>query len=170
MNISVFICIVSYIAVVSLCAFYPIRKKNILQSVGKIILPIKRRASPLFFAIVAIAPIIITLVFLGAFSTFIKFILCACAVLAVEITSKERISTILAGVYENALIADGKVIPYSEIMSLPTLAYEEDATVSTLKIVTKKEGEFFIGFENGEERASVVSEVLKQAPFLKPEE
>ena len=68
------------------------------------------------------------------------------------------------------MIADGKVIPYSEIMSLPTLAYEEDATVSTLKIVTKKEGEFFIGFENGEERASVVSEVLKQAPFLKPEE
>lgn len=169
MNISFFICIASYIAIALLFAFYPIRKKNILQSVGKIILPIKRSVSPLFFAIVAIAPIIITLVLLGTFSTFIKFVLCACAVLSVEITSKERISTILAGVYENALIIDGKVITYNEIMALPTLAYEEDATVSTLKIVTKKEGEFFIGFEDGEERANVVSEVLKQAPFLKPE-
>ena len=66
------------------------------------------------------------------------------------------------------LIIDGKNILYSDILSLPTLAYEEDSSVCTLKIVTNQEGEFFLTFESSEERNNVVNAILTCKPSLKP--
>ena len=72
--------------------------------------------------------------------------------------------------YENALIADGRLLWKTDIASFPTLAYEhnekesqsnadiyaQDAQDKTLKIVTHKSGIIFIGFSSKEERDAAV--------------
>lgn len=168
-TVSIAMCVAAYLLSAVILALYPQKKRNLLKSAGEPVFAITRNASPLFFLVIAVAFLVITLVLLRSFGVMIDAIFCACAVLSLELISRDRIASVLAGVYKNALIVDGKCILFSEILSLPTLAYEEDSDVCTLKIVTKKEGAFFISFENSEERRSVVEKILECAPFLKPE-
>ena len=101
----------------------------------------------------------------------------ATAVLAIEIVIREQVYDARSGVYENALIVDGRLLLKEDIIALPTLEYEndpeafdesEDGTPSlsdpaykkALKIVTDKNGVIFVGFESEEERNKTV-EIIK---------
>ena len=96
--------------------------------------------------------------------------------MAVEIVIRERVFDSRSGVYENAIIVDGRLLERSDIVAFPTLEYEnsEDAVENpeeypsledpvyrkALKIVTKKSGVIFVGFETEEERNKTV-EIVK---------
>ena len=168
MSVSVALCIVAYFLCAALSTSYPIRKRRIQNAAGDCILKINRTASPLFFVVLAVAPAVITLVLLRSFGVMMDGIFCACAVLSLELIFRDRIAAVLSGVYKNALIADGKIIFFSDVLALPTLAWEEDAETCALKIVSKKDGEFSVQFENAEERKNTVSAILEAAPNLRP--
>mgnify|MGYP007101834934 FL=1 len=167
--ITIALCVASYVLYAALLLTFPLRLKNMQNSAGKLVLSLKQKTSKSYIAIFVIAPVIITLILLLSFPLTTQIVICACSVLAVHIVVKELLSRKIAGVYENALIFDGKHILLSDILSLPTLAYEEDASVCTLKIVTKQEGEFFITFATSEERQNTVQCLLSLNPALKPE-
>ena len=103
----------------------------------------------------------------------------AVAVLGTEICIKDFIVLKIAGVYEKALVTDGRIIYRDDIIAFPTLEYEnseeylkekmedeysEDALETaqrTLKIVTNSSGEIYTYFASKEERTKVVELLTK---------
>ena len=103
----------------------------------------------------------------------------AVAVLGTEICIKDFIVFKTAGVYEKALVTDGRIIYRDDIIAFPTLEYENseeylkekmedeysmdalETAQRTLKIVTNSNGEIYTYFRSKEERNKAV-EILIQ--------
>ena len=71
------------------------------------------------------------------------------------------------------LISGTSALLWSDIISLPTLAYEDDPDTTqvdkrTLRIITDKSGEQLILFASEEERAAAVAKILALVPRLQP--
>lgn len=168
--------IVALCAMILILATLPIRIKKLSKKMGKCLLQLSRKKSMLFIAVLCFAPLLIVFQWFRAFAPYIHIILSVTAVLAVEIVIRERVFDSRSGVYENAIIVDGRLLERSDIVAFPTLEYEnsEDAVENpeeypsledpvyrkALKIVTKKSGVIFVGFETEEERNKTV-EIVK---------
>lgn len=141
---------------------------------GDCILPLKKRGKNYFWLALAVAPTLIFLQRFRDFGSFINTILSLCAILSAELVMKERISSLLSGVYKNGIVVDGRFILFSDILALPTLAYEneeetqDDFYRQSLKIVTEQSGEIYVGFSSVQERENTVATILAQEPRLKP--
>ena len=103
----------------------------------------------------------------------------AVAVLGAEICVKDFITLQISGVYEKALVVDGRIIYKDDILAFPTLEYENseeyikekqedeysmdalETAQRTLKIVTNSSGEIYAYFANKEERTKVVELLTK---------
>lgn len=154
----------------------PLRIKKLTKKLGKCLLPLSRKNSMLFIAVLCFAPLMIIFQWFREFAPYIHIILSITAVLAIEIVIRERVFDARSGVYENALIVDGRLILKEDIVAFPTLEYENDPDAEdnpeeypsvndptykkALKIVTNKNGVIFVGFETEEERNKAV-EILK---------
>ena len=161
---------------VLILATLPLRIKNLSKKMGNCLLPLSRKNSMLFVAVLCFAPLMIIFQWFREFAPYIHIILSVTAVLAVEIVIRERVLDSRSGVYENAIIVDGRLLERSDIVAFPTLEYEntEDAVENpeeypsledpvyrkALKIVTKKSGVILVGFETEEERSKTV-EIVK---------
>lgn len=160
-----------------LLATLPLRIKKLTKKMGTCLLPLSRKKSMLFIAVLCFAPLMIVFQWFRDFQPYIHIILSLTAVLAIEIVIREQVYDARSGVYENALIVDGRLLLKDDIMALPTLEYEnypesfdesEEASPSltdpaykkALKIVTNKSGVIFVGFESEEERNQAV-EIIK---------
>ena len=169
--------IVALVAMVLILATLPLRIKKLTKKMGTCLLPLSRKKSMLFVAVLCFAPLMIIFQWFREFQPYIHIILSATAVLAIEIVIREQVYDARSGVYENALIVDGRLLLKEDIIALPTLEYEndpetfdesEDGTPSlsdpaykkALKIVTDKNGVIFVGFESEEERNKTV-EIIK---------
>ena len=169
--------IVALVAMVLILATLPLRIKKLTKKMGTCLLPLSRKKSMLFVAVLCFAPLMIIFQWFREFQPYIHIILSATAVLAIEIVIREQVYDARSGVYENALIVDGRLLLKEDIIALPTLEYEndpeafdesEDGTPSisdpaykkALKIVTDKSGVIFVGFESEEERNKTV-EIIK---------
>lgn len=166
-SIGKYICILSYILYVVLLISYPLRKKKWLENAGKIKYESKKHDTRIFYMIVCLVPILITVTLIRNLGLFMNCIMCACSIFALEIMVRDTISKKTAGIYENACITDGKYIPLDDIIALPTLAYEGDTSVSTLKIVTNKHGEMYLNFPDERERKDFVKNLVELLPRLK---
>ena len=162
---------------VLILATLPLRIKNLSKKMRKCLLPLSRKKSMLFVAVLCFAPLMIIFQWFREFAPYIHVLLSLTAILAIEVVIRERVFDARSGVYENALIVDGRLILKSDIVAFPTLEYENDPEAfdlsqedfdvlndpmysKTLKIVTNKNGVIFVGFETKEERNQAV-EILK---------
>lgn len=169
--------IVALVAMVLILATLPLRIKKLTKKMGTCLLPLSRKKSMLFVAVLCFAPLMIIFQWFREFQPYIHIILSATAVLAIEIVIREQVYDARSGVYENALIVDGRLLLREDIIALPTLEYENDPEVfdesedgspslsdpaykKALKIVTDKNGVIFVGFESEEERNKTV-EIIK---------
>lgn len=169
--------IIALSAMLLILATLPLRIKKLSKKMGTCLLPLSRKKSMLFVAVLCFAPLMIIFQWFREFAPYIHVILSLTAVLAVEIAIRERVYDARSGVYENALIADGRLLLKDDIIALPTLEYENDPDSyeetedgipsyndpnykKVLKIVTDKSGVIFVGFETEEERNQVV-EIIK---------
>ena len=178
MNTFLFIfSIVALVVMILILATLPLRIKKLSKKMGECLLPLSRKSSMLFVAVLCFAPLMIIFQWFREFAPYIHIILSATAVLAVEIVIRERVLDARSGVYENALIVDGRYIVRSDIIAFPTLEYENDPDAfedseegeiamndpmykKALKIVTNSSGVIFVGFETEEERSKAV-EIVK---------
>lgn len=128
----------------------------------------------MFYPSAALIPLIVIVQFFRELSLPLSLVIDSSAVIALEVLIREKILTERSGVYENVLISDGRFLLKTDIISFPTLSYENDETdeenssnvyaqdvkelkQKTLKIVTRKNGIIFIGFTSREEREEVVN-------------
>ena len=168
--VSLVLRIASLAAIAVLAATIPVRKKNIDKKLGTCLLPLSNKKSVLFTAVLVLAPLIIVFLWFRTFQFYIQVILCLSAVLAIELAVRDKVLGSKCGVYENALIVDGRLLMKEDIRALPTLEYEKESETfngengdfyrKALQIVTEKSGVIFVGFSNEEERNSAV-EIIK---------
>ncbi len=168
--VSLVLRIASLAAIAVLAATIPARKKNIDKKLGKCLLPLSNKKSVLFTAVLVLAPLIIVLQWFRVFAFYIQVILCLSAVLAIELAIRDKVLGSKCGVYENALIVDGRLLMKEDISALPTLEYEKESESfngdngdfyrKALQIVTEKSGVIFVGFSSEEERNNAV-EIIK---------
>jgi len=164
--VSLILRIASLAAIVMVAATIPVRKKKLDAKLGKCLIPLSRKKSTLFLAILVLAPLIIVFQWFRVFAFYIQVILCLSAVLAVELAVRDKVLGSKCGVYENAIIVDGRLLMKEDIRALPTLEYEKESEAfngengdfyrKALQIVTEKSGVIFVGFSSEEERNSAV--------------
>lgn len=162
--------LLGYIAI--LCTI-PHRRKKIFSQAGACVMSLKVAPSKKWVAIAVLAFILIAIVPLRNFGWFINIVLLGAALFATELAAREASGIGKAGIYENMLISGTNAVLWNEILSLPTLAYENDEETTqvdfkALRVLTKNGAEQIIYFENEEERAKAVETILKLAPELKP--
>lgn len=162
-----------------LAGTYPLRRKNQLKKWGKLLYEVNCRTNKLFVIILALAPIIVFLLYFRDLGTMQNLILTLTGVLAIELVLRDMLLRKRCGVYENALVADGRILPKDEIYRLPTLEYENtedyksekekdefaadaaETAAKVIQIVTKTRGTLYIGFESAEERNNTVEIIRK---------
>ena len=163
--------IASLAAIAVLATTIPLRKKNIDKKLGTCLLPLSKKKTVLFLAVLILAPLIIVFQWFRTFAFYAQLILCLSAVLAVELAIRDKVLGSKCGVYENAIIVDGRLLMKEDIRALPTLDYEKDSESfngengdfyrKALKIVTEKSGVIFVGFASEDERNDAV-EIIKK--------
>ena len=169
---------ISILAVVVLCATIKLREKKIDRDLGKCSVQFVRKTNKLIIPVVIFAIALVAVQFFRDFQFYINIILDVVAVLGTELAIRDFIFQKKAGIYENAMIADGRIIKRNDIIALPTLKYEEseeykkekendayasdayETAMRTLKIVSDSHGEFYVGFADAQERAKAV-DILK---------
>ena len=177
--ITIIINCVSLLLIAFLCLTIKPRMKKLSDSFGKCLLPLARKKNFLSIFVIIAAVGMITLQFFREFQFYMMIIMDAVAVLGTEICIKDFIVFKTAGVYEKALVTDGRIIYRDDIIAFPTLEYENseeylkeksedeysldalETAQRTLKIVTNSNGEIYTYFSSKEERNKVV-EILIQ--------
>lgn len=134
---------------------------------------LKVASSKKWLAIAVAAFILLLVVPLRNYSWFVNIVLLATALVATEIAAREASGCGKAGIYENMLISGTAALLWNDILSLPTLAYENDPETTqvdfkTLRIITNKGSEIQILFSSEEERKTAVETILKLVPRLNP--
>lgn len=162
--------LVGFIAI--LCTI-PYRRKKIIAQAGSCLMTLKVKRSKKWVAIAVAAFILILIVPLRNYGWFVNIVLLGVALVATEIAARDASGSGKAGIYENMLISGTNAILWAEILSLPTLAYENDPETTqvdfkTLRIILKNGSENQILFESEEERKEAVDLILKLAPSLRP--
>lgn len=145
-----------------------IRKKKLQESLGTCQLELTRKTTPVFWVAVVLVPLFIAALWLRTFDFYVEVILCATAVLATIIVTRERNYGMLSGVWDNALIVDGRLLKKENIASFPTFDYETDEDQEpqdeiyrrALKVVTEDTGIIYVGFADEDEK-NAACEILK---------
>ena len=170
---------ISLLLIAFLCITVKPRMKKLSESLGECLFPLTRRKNWLSIIVIVAACGMIILQFFREFQFYIMIIMDAVAVLGAEICIKDFITLRKAGVYEKALVVDGRIIYTDDIIAFPTLEYENteeyikekqednfsqdalETAQKTLKIVTNSSGEIYTYFASKEERAKVVELLTK---------
>lgn len=145
-----------------------IRRKKLEASLGTCLLELTRKTARVFWIAVVLIPLFIAALWLRTFDMYVEVILCATAVLAAVIVTRERNYGMLSGVWDNALIVDGRLLKKENIASFPTFGYEVDEDQEpqdeiyrrALKVVTEDSGIIYVGFADEEEK-NAACEILK---------
>ncbi len=165
--IALFILLIQYISIVQ-------RGKTLDKKLGHTLLVTQRNTNKLFYAAAAAIPLIVIVQFFRELDIFVSIVIDGAAIAGLEAVIRENLLKKRCGVYENALIADGRLLWKTDIASFPTLAYEHEQSADqsnadiyaqdakaiqekSLKIVTHKNGIIFVGFSSREEREAVVA-------------
>ena len=177
--ITIIINSISLLLISFICFTIKPRMKTLSASLGECLLPLSRRKNWLFIAVLVFAYGMVIIQFFRDFQFYIMIIMDAVAVLGAEICIKDFITLQISGVYEKALVVDGRIIYKDDILAFPTLEYENseeyikekqedeysmdalETAQRTLKIVTNSSGEIYAYFANKEERTKVVELLTK---------
>lgn len=156
MNILTIVQWTSYAIASFLLFMLPVRIWRLTKKIGECLLPFTRRKNPLYIAIIVLAVIMLVVVRFQEFSLVVAIVLHGTALLGLEISLREIIYRKMAGVYENFLIVDGRLLIRKHILAFPTLEYEQTPSQS-LEILTKKNGTITVHFDSELERSKAVS-------------
>ena len=165
--------IVALVAYAVLLVTWPNRKKKLMTNLGEQVLPLTGVTNRFMVPVLVIVPALILFQWFRNFGLMINVVLCGVALLAAELVIRERVLGVIAGVYKNGLVVDGRQLLFSEIHALPTLSYEDELEDRdefyrrTLEIVTEQAGTLRVGFASVAERDAAVEAICKLEPRLK---
>lgn len=169
-----YICaIIAGICLLGIIISIPFRRKMIKKNSGALIKALPSSSVKIFGGYLICAAIIIFMLLTKyEYAWYLTVLLDAAAVIGAEICARESKSYKITGFYENAIVWGVYFIPYENIYSLPTLAYENDKdTVGVdfqyLQIMLKNNKEVQMFFESKEERNEAVKIILKKREDLR---
>ena len=155
------------LALAAIIATIPLRTRRILSKSGKMILPLEN----------GVPVKVIGMFILSAlnFAPYIQVVIALAALLAAWMAAKEASGLGKTGIYEDAIIWGTEFIPMDDILSIPTLAYENDpetvgVDMTAIEIIRKSSAAtvtLTLGTE--EKRAETLSAILRRRPDLKTE-
>ncbi len=150
----------SYVIGLILLVSIPVRFTLFSRKTGACLLELKKASSQVYISVIVLAIVMLVVLYFREFSLFVSVVLHGTALLALEIASREFLHRSKSGVYENMLVADGKIIKKQSVVMLPTLEYETQVDHS-LTIATEHKGNVIVFFESVAERESVIEIVKK---------
>ncbi len=155
MDILTIVKLSSYVITLLIILSFPVRFSLLSKMMGKRIIVLSSTKANMYIAVIALALIMLIVLYFRDFSLVVAVVLHGTALLAIEMGVREFLHRIKSGIYENALVADGRIIRKDEIVTLPTLEYEKEAG-NTLEIVTENRGTISVFFSSVQERNNVV--------------
>lgn len=159
----------------AILASIPFRAKKALADTGKLLLPMKNGMPLKVICIFLLAALIIAVIPMRHFAFYLQVIFALAALVAARMGAQEAAGIGHAGIYENTIISGTYVVPFDDILAIPTLAYEDDPeTVNvdkkTIEIIRKSTAATVILiFDDEEKRSEAVKTILKIRPDLKQE-
>lgn len=163
--LSIVLCVLNLITV-----FF--RRKSINKKFGVLEIPLSNKNNIVKPAITVFCCFfLIGILFMRKFDFFAVCIMGMCAVLGTELSVREFTTFKKNGVYENAIVFDGQIIRFSDILAFPLLnlskedfdAYEQ----SILIVQTKSKGAKSLIFQNPEECKKTVLQIKELHPQFK---
>ncbi len=174
MNVEAILQYISLTAYIGVLCSLPVRQKKLSAQYGACLLRLKHEPARLQYLVFVLCAALIILPRFRDFGTFVTIVLYLCAVIAAELVVRDILLKRFAGLYERALIVDGRCLPFDDIVSLPELAYkdsdaeEDEQYARALKIVSEKSGVIYVGFADREQKKQAVSLLLELVPRLAP--
>lgn len=155
-----------------LIASIPFRIKKIDREKGALLMQLKSEPPFRNIAVLVIAALLIGIVPFRNFALYLGLIFDATALLAAWMSVKEIASSGRNGVFENMIISETTAICYDDILSLPTVSYENDEETTQvdfriLEVIPKKGRKIQLIFPDETTRNTALEFILKQCPRLK---
>lgn len=156
-------------------ATIPFRAKKALSDTGKLLLPLKNGMPLKVIFLFILAALIIAVIPMRNFALYLQVIFALAALVASRMGAQEAAGIGRAGIYENTIIFGTYVVPFDDILAIPTLAYEDDPDTvnvdkTTIEIIRKSTAATVILiFDDEEKRNEAVQVILKIRPDLKQE-
>lgn len=136
-------------------------KKALLKKLGRRLLPLSRKQSYLFIAVLACVPVLFVLLCFREFGWVLNIVLTLCGLLCIYMSVQDIIYRSISGVYENGICADGKLLRNSDIEAIIPLP-DTDSEGSSILQFTVKSGIISMRLDSPEERERVVSIMEKR--------
>ncbi|MCK9169374.1 MAG: hypothetical protein M0P01_03090 [Treponema sp.] len=171
-TVTVIIVAAAFCAYALLVATLPLRRSKMLKKAGTLELPVKPRLLKFAVIVLVCCPLLILLVLFRDMGVFIDGIMCAIAILGTEMAIHEVMTAKCSGVYTNGIVAEGQLIPFSDIVGVPLLSLPENQQAlhdtGVLDLVTKKRTNMQIIYSNEDECRRVIDKLVELEPRLNP--
>lgn len=170
--IIILIVVAAYVAFAGLLISIPFRIKKLKKECGELKMKLRSEFPLRSILAFVICALLIGVIPLRSFELYVSAIFAATSVLATYIASCQVVNSGMNGVFENMIISDTTAVKYDEIMSLPTLAYENDEdTVNVdfrlIEVLKKNGAKVTFAFPDEAKRNQALQIILEQAPQLK---
>lgn len=152
----------------------PFRTKKLKSECGQLKMPLKSDFPLRSFLTFAICGLLLGVIPFRTFAPYISGIFILTALLGTAIASKQVVNSGLNGIFEKMIISDTTALKYDDILSLPTLSYEnQEETVNVdfrlLEVLLKNGSKITLVFPDQQVRTEALEVILKQCPRLKQE-
>ena len=163
MDINLLLVLISYVLVGASFISIPLKRKNVMAEVGNPILLFPKKGYGFTIGVQVVAIILITILFFIRYTVFVSIVLCGCGVLGAWIVVGEAALGPKYGLYKNGIVAVGKYIPYSDIITYPVFNLPKKEQLNhpgnVLVIACRKYGNVEITFESDEICSEVVAKL-----------
>ena len=163
--------ILSGAAFIFLIARIPFLVKKIKGECGELKMELKSDFPLRSFLIFAVSAALIGIVPLRNFAFYLSVVFDLTALIAVNMASKNAAYAGINGIYQNMIISDTTAIKYSDILSLPTVAWEKQEETTQvdfrlLEVLPKNGGKITLVFPDENVRNQALAVILEQCPSL----
>lgn len=167
------LCVAAVVVYAVIMGSVPLRTQKLRQQAGQMLLPLKNASSAKWILIAVFALAIIALVPFRDMGLFVNIVLLLTALIAAELAAREAASRGITGVYTDAIVFGTQTTYFTNIESLPTLAYEADPDSTgnyktSLSVILREGTETTLVFADERERAAAVRTILERVPRLRP--
>lgn len=169
MNVKLIYLIASYVAMAGIFLSIPFRRKAVRAAAGDQLFSLARNNVTKTVLINLLAAFLVYTVYRLDYNLFVSAVLCGAAIAGSFIITKDGGISNMDGVYKNAIICNGLVLPYEQIEDFPVfkLSKEDQALYAknALIVTTKKKTKHELIFKD-EETCSKVVELFKEMKIL----
>jgi len=166
---------ISGLVLIGIIASIPFRTKKALNNAGKLLHPLTNGVPIKVVGLFILSALILVVIPMRNFAVYIQVIFVLVSLISARMAAQEAAGLGHAGIYENVIISSMAVLPFDDILSIPTLSYEDDPETAgvdktTIELIRKSNAAtVLLTFENEEKRQEALKTILQVRPELKVE-